>query len=153
MVPLWVVYWHSFGPLFACSFVRASPHPPDLSPHVPFSFLPSSIPAIRYIHSVISHSNVTVLLCPALHDIRKSIALLKGSQVSPTCPFGKSSITIESGALVQWDWQEKTVSPTEQPYTVKRCPPQSSNGLGRDRIRVCSVALQPINKRTASKLQ
>jgi len=89
----------------AHSFVR--PPPPDLTPHVPFSALPSIILAKRYLHTVISHSNMTVLLCPVLHDIRKSIALVKGSQASPTCPVDRSSITM---ILEHWcnetDWRK-----------------------------------------------
>jgi len=82
-------FWAAF-----CLFIRSSPLHPDLTPHVPFSVLPSIIPAKRHLHTVISHSNATVLPCPVLHDIRKSITLVKGSQASPTCPVDKSSITM-----------------------------------------------------------
>jgi len=105
-------FWAAF-----CLFIRSpsSSPPPDLTPHVPFSVLPSSIPAVRYLHSVISHSDVTVLLCPVLHDIRKSIALRKGSQISPTCPFDKSSITM---SLEHWSNE-----------TVRRKPCHPQNNL------------------------
>ena len=40
-------------------------------------------------------NNVKALLCPMLPDITKNPALFEGSQATPACPSGKSSIMMK----------------------------------------------------------
>ena len=69
-------------------------------------------------------NNVQALLCPTLPDITKNSALFEGSQATPACPSGKSSIMMKSKED-QWNDSDRTAPYWTKTYSSTTLPTKS----------------------------